>query len=172
MDWNFVRTLWRAWKRRLGEVLPTSHGRLYCTKQAAVYFPIFVSDLPARHHCQEFHRWLRKETNISGRGQTVVFNNENFESESVVFIVKCREKTIFQRKSHTWIKEGTSILEPQAKGYFNTPSYLAWAFQSGSPLKHDFDRVILRLTEVGLLVQGVLFYWSALKMTKYQTLKF
>ena len=37
---------------------------------------------------------------------------------------------------------------PQAKGYFNTPSYLAWAFQSGSPLKPDFDRVILILSEV------------------------
>ena len=36
----------------------------------------------------------------------------------------------------------------KAKGYFNTPSYLAWAFQSGSPLKPDFDRVILKLSEV------------------------
>ena len=36
----------------------------------------------------------------------------------------------------------------KAKGFFNTPSYLAWAFQSGSPLKPDFDRVILKLSEV------------------------
>ena len=36
----------------------------------------------------------------------------------------------------------------QARGFFNTPSYVAWAFQSGSPLKPDFDRVILKLSEV------------------------
>ena len=36
----------------------------------------------------------------------------------------------------------------QARGVFNTPSNLAWAFQSGSYLKVKFDRIMRRLTEV------------------------
>ena len=44
----------------------------------------------------------------------------------------------------------------KAKGYFNTPSYLAWAFQSGSPLKSDFDRIILKLSEV-IILKLILF---------------
>ena len=36
----------------------------------------------------------------------------------------------------------------QARGDFNTPSNLAWAFQSGSDLKPKFDKIIRRLSEV------------------------
>ena len=55
------------------------------------------------------------------------------------------ERSRFIRYS-LFTKSGKFLLK--AKGYFNTPSYLAWAFQSGSPLKPDFDRAILKLSEV------------------------
>ena len=55
------------------------------------------------------------------------------------------KKQIYQVVFSVLITQNCAL---QAKGYFNTPSYIAWAFQSGSPLKQDFDRVILYLTEV------------------------
>ena len=36
----------------------------------------------------------------------------------------------------------------QAKGVFNTPSNLAWAFPPASDLRTKFDKIILRLQEV------------------------
>ena len=80
----------------------------------------------------------------------MLFHNENAESDSDVITVKCRKK--YESSNEKYYMDLGRRFQTQAKGYFNTPSYLAWAFQSGSPLKHDFDRVILRLTEVGLLV--------------------
>ena len=41
-----------------------------------------------------------------------------------------------------------SSLHYKAKGVFNTPANVAWAFPPGSDLREKFDRIIRRLVEV------------------------
>ena len=62
------------------------------------------------------------------------------------FVDKFGNKLVYQVRKIFWFEP--NIFVSQARGVFNTPSNLAWAFQSGSQLKPKFDRIIRRLTEV------------------------
>ena len=150
MGLNFARIHWPAWQEPPRGALPTFHGRLLCNSlirtelsnsQISECLQITKRAYPnwawpwSWQFCLSLI-WTPHFTSCSQiYQQDIIARN---------FIDVYGKKQIYQVFPFTELV----IFVLKAKGYFNTPSYLAWAFQSGSPLKPDFDRVILKLSEV------------------------
>ena len=64
------------------------------------------------------------------------------------FIDSAGVSRVYQVRGGDGVCPQTDRSTTQAKGVFNTPSNLAWAFPPASDLRTKFDKIILRLQEV------------------------